>query len=210
MPQTKNSQRRTKREYKRWLDYGIFWLLALTTVFTGVAAYYTRQQFLVADETKLRQLRAYVTLKEFVQKPITDESGKVVKWRLVTKWQNTGDTPTRNLTTWTAKGIFESGIPADFDCAKPENVPVGHTSVMGPDTELGASPIFIPVEALDGLKNKVGKILIWGRIDYWDVFEDTPSRHTAFCAELVIEGDFTQPQGTPLGFLSYPKCNSND
>jgi hypothetical protein len=47
-------------EGKHPLEYAIFFLVVITAVATGFAAYYTHNQWITAEDTAKRQLRAYV------------------------------------------------------------------------------------------------------------------------------------------------------
>jgi hypothetical protein len=73
IPAAKKAARRTpfrwakfsripRRPYERKhpLDWAVFVLLLLTTVATGFAAYYTHNQWMTAQDTEKRQLRAYI------------------------------------------------------------------------------------------------------------------------------------------------------
>jgi hypothetical protein len=161
------------------------------------------------SDVALRQSRAYVTVKQIVQKPIVDPANsQILGWRLTTEWQNTGITPTKDMITWTTKRLFLT-VPEDFDFPRPPEA-ADHSSVIGPGATLRASPIFIPIADLEKTRVKQGTILLWGRFEYNDVFDGTPRHQTSFCAEVSVDGNINVPEGTPLRFLTCPHHNSND
>jgi hypothetical protein len=75
-------------EKKHWLDYAIFIFVILTTIATGFAACYTRQQWKTAEDSEKRQLRAYV---DIAPGDYTGLGSDTVEFHMVRK--NYGQTP---------------------------------------------------------------------------------------------------------------------
>lgn len=72
-PAPQCDQAAPERERKHWLEYAIFAFVILTAAATAAAAWYARQQSLIAADTEQRQLRAYVVVT--AARFATDEAG---------------------------------------------------------------------------------------------------------------------------------------
>lgn len=59
-PRPNSNQQSAKREPKHWLEYAIFIFVVLTAIFTGAAAWYTRQQWQTSQDTLVFSERAFV------------------------------------------------------------------------------------------------------------------------------------------------------
>ena len=71
-PTANNNQRGADAETKHWLEYAIFVFVILTAIATGCAPWYMRQQWITADDSEKRDLRAYVYLDTETKKWPTD------------------------------------------------------------------------------------------------------------------------------------------
>jgi len=82
-----------KAEPKHWLEYAIFLFVIATAIATGFAAYYTRQQWLTAEDTEKRSLRAYIAISTTI--PIKMDSEKIV-----ITMDNFGQTPAKDVVSF--------------------------------------------------------------------------------------------------------------
>jgi hypothetical protein len=82
-------------EPKHWLEYAIFVFVIATAIATSIAAYYTRQQWLTAEDQERRSLRAYVSV-------VVDQYPDISKEHMDIGviYKNRGQTPAFNLHAW--------------------------------------------------------------------------------------------------------------
>jgi hypothetical protein len=73
------------------------------------------ESLLLSKETAERQLRAYVSLKQFGKSPMLDtKTNALLGWSLNVVWQNTGATPTRDMLSHTSVRFEIEDIPEDY------------------------------------------------------------------------------------------------
>jgi hypothetical protein len=96
-----------KAEGKHWLDYAIFAFVILTAIGTSFAAFYTRQQWITADDAELRSLRAYgsVYFSPIESFDIADPKGPFPAINVTA--QNGGQTPAYNVSVKASIGPLE-------------------------------------------------------------------------------------------------------
>ena len=157
-------------------------------------------------ETSERQLRAYVTVRQFLQAPVKDDRQNVHGWLLQVAWQNTGATPTKGFRYWAMLREFERAVPEDF-----EFTPVGLKDFAG--GELGSNgtvnspPLFVSQQLITRIQDGSRKVLLLGQADYEDMLRD--AKHaTRFCVELVLVNDPGGANGSPFSFSYYPEHNT--
>lgn len=154
-------------------------------------------------ETTGRQLRAYVTVRQFMQTPVKDQGGQ--GWLLQVAWQNTGATPTKAFRYWAMLREFERAIPDDF-AFTPAGLKDFAGGELGSSSSINTPPLFVSPQLLARIQDGSRKVLLLGQADYGDVFETDAKRETRFCVEAVLVGD---PGGTnpPFTFAYHPKHN---
>jgi hypothetical protein len=157
-------------------------------------------------ETSERQLRAYVTVRQFLQAPVKDDRQNVHGWLLQVAWQNTGATPTKGFRYWAMLREFERAVPEDF-----EFTPVGLKDFAG--GELGSNgtvnspPLFVSQQLITRIQDGSRKVLLLGQADYEDMLRDA-KHSTRFCVELVLVNDPGGANGSPFSFSYYPQHNT--
>jgi hypothetical protein len=157
-------------------------------------------------ETSERQLRAYVTVRQFLQAPVKDDRQNVHGWLLQVAWQNTGATPTKGFRYWAMLREFERAVPDDF-----EFTPVGLKDFAG--GELGSNgtvnspPLFVSQQLIARIQDGSRKVLLLGQADYEDMLRDA-KHSTRFCVELVLVNDPGGANGSPFSFSYYPQHNT--
>jgi hypothetical protein len=156
-------------------------------------------------ETAGRQLRAYVTVRQFVQTPVKDERQANQGWLFQVAWQNSGATPTKGFRYWAMLREFERSIPEDFPFT-----PAGLKDFAGGDLGSGSSvntpPLFVSPQLIARIQDGSRKVLLLGQADYSDVVAGDTKRETRFCVEAVLVGDPAGPN-PPFTFAYHPKHN---
>lgn len=99
---------KAKAEAKHWLEYAIFIFVIATAVATGAAAYYTRQQWLTAEDQERRSLRAYISAKIEKYPDIMHDS-----WDMIVVFKNHGQTPALNVSTWIQAILGQNPLPSE-------------------------------------------------------------------------------------------------
>lgn len=99
---------KAKAEAKHWLEYAIFIFVIATAVATGAAAYYTRQQWLTAEDQERRSLRAYISAKIEKYPDIMHDS-----WDMTVVFKNHGQTPALNVSTWIQAILGQNPLPSE-------------------------------------------------------------------------------------------------
>jgi hypothetical protein len=129
-------------------------------------------------------------------------------------WQNSGNTPTKDLEIYTMGCINTSSNPlitkgfkfpvVDINCTSVDAAPIPE-SLLGPKaTMVSKSFDFLP--KMMELVNSGKHANIWGWARYNDVFEKTPRHLTRFCIELIhFSGNINTPDQTSTA--TYIPCD---
>ena len=158
-----------------------------------------------AEKNSIITQRAFVFVKEFSITPIIP-NGRVTYYQVVPMWENSGTTPSKNLFLNVHWEYREDDLPDNFDYPYPDRA---QTSFLGPKAMAGSAPIRIPADDVDRVRVGMLKIFIWGRADYFDVFEGTRPHFTEFCMQLKAAPE-TTPQGILIAFPHFGPHNRSD
>jgi hypothetical protein len=145
-----------------------------------------------AEKTAIRQLRAYISVKEILMeefrhpdKPTTyagiTQQGDVHHYRMSTVMENGGPTPTRKAIINVNHELRESAIGLDFTFPDGK---LSEAAAIGPGGTFGTPGFFISVDDVRKIVAKSKKLYVWGWIDYNDVFDDTPRHRMEFCFDI--------------------------
>ena len=146
-----------------------------------------------------------------------DTSGQY-HWRFRPQWENSGDTPTRNMIMHTEYDLRSTSLAMDFDFNYPTNE-VGTALIAPKQIAMGGivprvpSPAISPQDLIDIQAGR--KILyFWGLAKYYDVFPGTPQHITRFCWSILPVGNPLDPgEGTKdlrFTYLLHAKGNCAD
>lgn len=161
----------------------------------------------VLQDTAARQLRPYVTVKEFLQGPVKDEKNFLHGWVFQVVWQNSGATPTRGFRYWAALRQFDHEIPGDFDFAPPVMADFAGGE-LGSHSTVTSGTLFVPQTDVAQLQGGSRKAVLYGKAEYQDVLGGDTKRETRFAVEVILVADPGGANGTPFSFSYYPKHNS--
>jgi hypothetical protein len=170
------------------------------------SAHAAEQALASMRDTAERQLRPYVTVRQFLQAPAKDERQNVHGWLLQVAWQNSGTTPTRGFRYWAMLREFDGAIPDDFDF-KPAGLKDFAGGELGSNGTVNSPPLFVTQQQISRIQDGSRKALLLGQADYSDM-AGTVKRETRFCVELVLVNDPSGANGSPFSFSYYPKYNS--
>lgn len=186
-PHNKNG---TESKPKHWLEYGIFIFVVVTALCTGAAAWHTRNQWIVADETMRVANRAYVSSTDFQLVNYGGKVGNDVTWNLSAIIENTGNTGTKFLRLneglsagpgpkWNFNTWFKSA-PMEIRIAP-------HSQIIGSSFGFVGSSVNSVV--------RLGVIAL-GRASYYDIFNHL---HFAEFCYAFVNPNRIDWQGYPPG-----------
>lgn len=161
----------------------------------------------VFQDTAARQLRPYVSVKEFLQGPVKDENSYLHGWVFQVVWQNSGATPTHGFRYWAALRQFDSEIPADFDFAPPALADFAGGE-LGPGATVTSGTLFVGQQDVTQLQAGSRKALLYGKAEYIDVIGQEVKRETRFSVEVVLVSDAGGANATPFSFSYHPRHNA--
>ncbi|HEV3186243.1 MAG TPA: hypothetical protein VGZ49_15250 [Xanthobacteraceae bacterium] len=161
-----------------------------------IAADAVRDQASLTREAMIRTQRAFVFVKRvcvghqinLVQSTTGPLVEVVVGWNIGVQWENTGDTPTRDLLTHISIHEFEGEMPTDYEF--PDLNETTTKSLLGPKA-VCFSPVFaIPDSQARRVFLNGNHLYMWGWAEYDDVFPGTERHRTEFCYELLFIAPF--------------------
>ncbi|MDB5864436.1 MAG: hypothetical protein JWO70_2242 [Betaproteobacteria bacterium] len=161
----------------------------------------------VLQDTAARQLRPYVTVKEFLQGPVKDEKSFLHGWVFQVVWQNSGATPTRGFRYWAALRQFDHEIPGDFDFAPPVMADFAGGE-LGSHSTVTSGTLFVAQADVLHLQTGTRKAVLYGKAEYNDVLGTDAKRETRFAVEVIIVADPSGANGTPFSFSYFPRHNA--
>jgi hypothetical protein len=162
---------------------------------------------IVLQDTAARQLRPYVTVKEFLQGPVKDEKNFLHGWVFQVVWQNSGATPTRGFRYWAALRQFDHEIPADFDFAPPVMADFAGGE-LGSNSTVTSGTLFVAQPDVLHLQTATRKAVLYGKAEYNDVLGTDVKRETRFAVEVILVADPSGANGTPFSFSYFPRHNA--
>jgi hypothetical protein len=179
-----------------------------------------RQADLVRD-AMIAGERAFVFcvgLTAFYDAP-ADPRRPIHNWRFRPRWENSGDTPTKNMTMHTQCVLLDAPLAAGFDfnyVPGPNEIGTAlippKVTIMGGISPFDPRPAITPqdlIEAQRGTK----MLYLWGWAKYFDVFANTPEHVTRFCFALVPKGNpqsRTANKDMSWDFISHTEGNCAD
>jgi hypothetical protein len=145
----------------------------------------------VAREAMVAAERAYISVKTVSLIAVSNTAGNIIELNAIITFENTGNTPTKNMIYHSSMKIFDADIPEGFDFPDLDRRQP-RRSFIAPKTWVGAFNFAISRAELDAAQAGRRRIFVWGWADYNDTFAGTPRRRTEFCSEIVIA------RGVPL------------
>jgi hypothetical protein len=126
---------------------------------------------------------------------------------IIPKWENSGDTPTKNMLNYVSWGLFVKDIPAGFDFpdqGDEERIPI----LIPPHAIIYSGSLEFNKAQIDKVISGEKRLFLWGYAEYNDVFAGTNRHRTEFCNEVVIS--HVSENELALRFPLYRKHNGAD
>ena len=205
-----------------WVAILQFLVLVAQAIFLRLAFKESRRSGDIARDAMIAGERAFVFPVGLAQFWEHVQETNLYNWRFRTNWQNSGETPTKNLTIHASGMLRDTPLPVDFNFNY--STQDTGTGLIPPKMTLAGGVVpRIPTPALspqDILDIQAGTkfFYIWGWARYLDVFPNTPQRVTRFCWILTLVGDprVFRPESTNIqerltfGYLYCPQGNCAD
>jgi hypothetical protein len=149
------------------------------------------------------QLRA--NLKVRIESATINQDSKPVAWIFTPVWTNAGGTDAVQASGWDDIEFFDSAIPDSFDFLTARHPPGQAISVTQGD-EFMQPTKSLSAEQVQKIIDQKGNAIIWGHIEYGDVFPKSPRHHIHYCLRV-----FPANIGTLISFPLYKsECNYRD
>jgi hypothetical protein len=158
------------------------------------------KQLKSADETRRKELRAYISCRHFVQEP-SSEGGTGAK-DIAVIWENSGNTPATEVRSTIDWCVRDGPLPEDFSFPPYPDPDVFGTLALGPGlrSTSGANPI--PKADVQSIFEKKKRGFAWAAVNYLDVFGEKCR------TEAAVEMKVTQLEGDlKIDFLILPRFN---
>lgn len=139
------------------------------------------------------QVRAYVQIDEIAPRFIKSNSGESDCMRIFIYWKNTGQSPTRRTKFGNDYRIHDALIGHDFGF--PLTVDGREIPIIGAGQRTPDVSILIDTDALKRLTHDRASLLLWGAVEYNDIFIHTSRHRTEFAvliSDVKISGDGTK------------------
>jgi len=194
-------------------------LVAAFTVTLWIA---TGRQASLTRQAVMAGKRAFVFPNGVVALPESNAKTGSFDWRLVPAWENSGETPTRNLRIYTDCILTNVPLPENFSFTQIDPEEPAAMAMLGPKaTSKGgiaphsASPALTPQDILD-IQSGRRFLYLWGWARYSDILPNTPERITRFCWQIIADGNpltfnpLLDPQGLRWSNIHQRRGNCAD
>jgi hypothetical protein len=194
----------------------------LVAAFTASLWIATGRQAKLTRQAVMAGKRAFVFPTGVVALPESNAQTGSFHWRLVPAWENSGETPTRNLRIYADCILTNVPLPESFSFTQidPEEPPA--MAMLGPKaTSKGgiaphaAAPALTPQDILD-IQSGQRFLYFWGWARYFDLLPNTPERITRFCWQIIADGNpltfnpLMDPQGLRWSNIHQRRGNCAD
>lgn len=128
--------------------------------------------------------RAFVFLEDVELRYVGTEGWSGGDWRILPRLKNSGTTPTKNARVCISMMEFGPEIPDNYEFPdswlgtklEPMSILIGPQASVVIETPNESSSLF---------RHRGKRMLMWGWIDYDDIFPDTKRHRTEFCVEIM-------------------------
>ncbi len=166
----------------RFTGWLVFWTALLFVANIGTL-FFVGMQWRVANNVQIdtrEQLRAVVAPGPSSIIVTQGSDKKPSHYSFVLAFQNFGGTRTGKFSAWDSIQFYPGGVPNNVDFSKPRSSINLANAVIGPNSTYQLPPVTITAEEVERASKGEGKIVIWGRGIYSDIFSST-EHNIAIC-----------------------------
>lgn len=118
------------------------------------------------------------------------DSDKSVWWSFHFAWKNSGSSPAVKVRFHTQRYLETVEMPADFKFTAPSD---RSELFVGPQAIMSIANLAVTADELTAVRQNKKFLYFWGRVDYHDIFENTPAHVTKFAFQILdFRGDVTK------------------
>jgi hypothetical protein len=130
------------------------------------------------------QLRAYVTYEGGSQIISESKEGITFNYIFAARFHNWGTTRTSKYSGWTSVHYFPNTIPNSQDFSKPfDSIPAVYNSTVWANSPAEYRVALSNEDAINAKNNK-GIVVIWGHVDWTDIYNPEIVYPVSFCFSL--------------------------
>ena len=174
----------------------------------------------VTENIGKAQLRAYMGFSGVKIQPVGDQNDITfrVGFQFIFYFRNVGSTPANKVLITGDYDFIPRGSPVRLLEASdhpPEEALGGYNGThIGPGQDIGGASVYFTMETLLGLRGSQNMLVITGRVDYLDAFNERHFARTSNALETLTDEDGLRdpkrPFETMFGFLLYGNGNQGD
>jgi hypothetical protein len=177
--------------------------------FTIVLVFVTNRQARLTKDALIYTQRAFVFVRDGTLTVTRDrQTEKATGFLISVDWENSGDTPTKNMRMRFNRLVTPKILPDDFDFPDYEIDDI-HI-LLGPKATVGTTPLEISPEEMRAVREKESHLYVWGWAEYNDVFPNTKRHRTEFCQKWWVGGDLINANKFSAGFAWHRQHNGAD
>ncbi|NOS76866.1 MAG: hypothetical protein HOP35_02870 [Nitrospira sp.] len=189
------------------------WMILLTAVIagTGILGWVvTCKQLNAMNESNrinrdalVSVQRAFVFPKPQIIGAMRDAKGNITLLSFAVDWENSGSTPTKDLTVNIDSKAFDAPPKGDMFPDNTRNL--DNSLILGPKATISSDSTRVFGEELKSFQDGKKFLFVWGRARYRDIFTDTAIHRTRF----VYEVSWNKQAGAPI-IMHYHMFNCAD
>jgi hypothetical protein len=171
---------------------GVFTALLFLT--SAVSDLFIFQQWRIAADTQRdirEQSRAYFGIGGPVQIQGAVDANNKPALGFFGQWVNLGSTRTQWAAGWISAQYFPDDVPYNFDVTRPNKQVSPQRTVVGPNQPLQTGPVGIASDQAAQLSAGKGVLVIWGHMEYADLFNPNVKHFSNFCDRMLPAGEQT-------------------
>lgn len=136
----------------------------------------------ISREALVAVQRAFVFQKDPTAVGFRDAKGKTVSLSFRVAWENSGSTPTKNLTININSKSFDA--PPHGDVFVDSQIRLDTPVIIGPKATIYSDPAIVSAEDFAAIQSGKKTLFVWGRARYNDIFADTKIHRTRFVYQI--------------------------
>jgi hypothetical protein len=207
---SETSHQKNERLMASWTRrVGIFTaVLAATSIVTGVIFFYQWRAMHEANEDTRNALiaiqRAFVFVETTKWQPFKEPAGNdVVAWNVYPHWENSGNTPTRDLEVQVYCPVSDTPVDDPTMLKSSSAIRTG-SRLLGPKQTVVGGGCHIGTSDLALIMQRRKQMYLVAEAHYRDIFDSTKPHVTKYCVQFVsITGDL-QKGGDDFTVISAP------
>ena len=206
------------------LTYALSWLEghseAVIATFTGVLAISTialwsaiKRLGKANDQALVAAQRAFISVVVMHNANGDIATGQINHWRFTPVWQNTGNTPTRNMKSHASIQWRDQELPESWDF--PDQWSAGESHVAAPlsgsaRSAIAGHSVYVPVDVVADVIDRKKFLYLWGWASYNDVFPRTAKHLTRFAVRIVVAGNARNSDKISFNYEHLARYNCSD